>query len=85
MDPQVHDGVPVGMTLSAVRHGDPAELLGFRNRDTIVAINGLPWRGSSLGQMIKHARDLGTEDADTLTLTIERGGEQVIKRFDLLR
>lgn len=84
MDQQVEDGVPVGMTLVAVHRGDPAELFGFRNRDTIVAINGLPWQGSSLGRMIERARELGTEDGDTLTLTIERSGERLTKRFDLI-
>ncbi len=84
MDQQVEDGVPVGMTLVAVHRGDPAELLGFRDRDTIIAINGLPWQGSSLGRMIEHARELGAEDEDTLTITIERSGEQLTKRFDLI-
>jgi len=83
--PRLRDGVPIGMTIFAVRHGDPAELLGFRNRDTILAINGHPWRGMSLSGMIEHVRDVRAEDPDSLTVTLERNGEQVSKRFDLLQ
>jgi len=78
------DGSVLGMKVYNVRHGDPAEVLGFRNRDTIVAINGQAWRDKKMSAMLRYIQELRAETPDALTITIDRNGEEIDKHFDLL-
>jgi len=82
--PQLRDGVFVGLRIYGVRHGDPAEFLGFRDRDTILAINGTPLQGMGPSGVLGHIQDIRAGNPSSLTITIERSGELLAKRFDLV-
>lgn len=77
--PSMRDGVMRGVKLYGMRSGSLPKLLGFRNGDLIVSVNGVPLNGvdGSMGSY-KQLRQV-----DTLAVEIERKGERLIKTCDL--
>jgi len=77
--PSVHDGVMRGVKLYGIRPGSLPKLLGFRNGDLVVSINGVPLNGAD-GAMGTYSK---LRQVDTLAVEIERKGERLIKTCDL--
>jgi hypothetical protein len=77
--PSVHDGVMRGVKLYGIRSGSLPKLLGFRNGDLIVSVNGVPLNGAD-GAMGTYSK---LRQVDTLAVEIERKGERLIKTCDL--
>lgn len=77
--PSVRDGVMRGLKLYGIRPGSLPKLLGFRNGDLIVRINGMPVSGvdGAMGAYAKLRR------VDALAVELERKGERMIKTCDL--
>jgi len=76
------NGVPaqdgVGVFLSHVVSGGPADLAGLRSDDRVVAIGG---RGISTMDEIKKAM-MGTQNGDTVSVTVERDDRE--QTFDVV-
>jgi membrane-associated protease RseP (regulator of RpoE activity) len=77
--PSVRDGQVRGLKLYGIRPGSLAKLLGFRNGDLVVSINGAPVTGGEPPFGV-HRR---LRSVDTLAVEIERKGERLLKTCDL--
>jgi hypothetical protein len=79
MMPSVQDGVMRGVKMYGIRPGSLPKLLGFRNGDLVVSINGVALNGPD-GVMGTYAE---LRQVDTVAVEIERKGERLIKTCDL--
>lgn len=77
--PSIRDGELRGLKLYGIRPGSLPKLLGFRNGDLVLSINGAPVTGGEppLG-VYRRLRSV-----DTLAVEIERKGERMLKTCDL--
>jgi type II secretory pathway component PulC len=77
--PSVKDGQAVGLKLYGIRHGSLPNLLGYKNGDLILSINGMPVNSPEAA--------LGTysrlRSADTFSVELERKGQRLLKTCDL--
>lgn len=78
VDPERRDGRAVGLMLSEVQ--ELPRLLGFRDRDVIVSINGLPVQSmQSVPQIVLQLRS-----ATRFTVVYERAGVRATKVIDIV-
>ena len=79
MMPSLRDGVVRGFKLYGIRPGSLPKLLGFRNGDLLVSVNGVALNGvdGAMGAV------QGLRRVDSLAVELERKGERMIKTCDL--
>ncbi|MBK7829035.1 hypothetical protein [Nannocystis sp.] len=77
--PSVRDGVVRGLKLYGIRPGSLPRLLGYRNGDLLLSVNGLPLIGADAA-MTTFSR---LRRADTLAVELERKGERMIMTCDI--
>lgn len=77
--PSLRDGVVRGFKLYGIRPGSLPKLLGFRNGDLLVSVNGVALNGvdGAMGAV------QGLRRVDSLAVELERKGERMIKTCDL--
>ena len=77
--PSLRDGVVRGFKLYGIRPGSLPKLLGFRNGDLLVSVNGVALNGidGAMGTVRQLRR------VDSLAVELERKGERMIKTCDL--
>ncbi len=77
--PSVKDGQTVGLKLYGIRHGSMPNLLGYKNGDLILSINGMPVNSpeATIGTYSR------LRSADTFSVELERKGQRLFKTCDL--
>jgi hypothetical protein len=77
--PSIKDGEMRGFKMYGIRPGSLPKLLGYKNGDTVLSINGMPLTSMDGAMaMYSHLRR-----ADSLSVEIERKGERMTKTCDL--
>jgi hypothetical protein len=77
--PSIREGRMHGFKLYGIRPGSLPKLLGYKNGDTILSLNGVPL-DSAEAALASYNKLRG---ADTLSVEVERRGETLIMRCDL--
>jgi hypothetical protein len=77
--PSVHDGITRGFKMYGIRPGSLPKLLGYRNGDLVLSINGIPLNGMDAAM----ATYTKLRAADSIAVEIERKGERMVKTCDL--
>lgn len=77
--PSIKDGETRGLKLYGIRPGSLPNLLGYRNGDLILSVNGMPVNTpeSTIGTYSRLRR------ADTFSVELERKGQRLTKTCDL--
>ncbi|MCA9662556.1 MAG: hypothetical protein KC486_29720 [Myxococcales bacterium] len=80
--PSIRDGVQAGVKLYGIESGSLLKQLGFKNGDLVRAVNDQPM--TSMGEATETVVNLARDPQPTVTVTLERKGEELTKRFDIL-
>lgn len=77
--PSIKDGETRGLKLYGIRPGSLPNLLGYKNGDLLLSVNGLPFTSpeTALGAYSR------LRTADTFSVEIERKGERLLKTCDI--
>lgn len=77
--PSVREGVVRGLKLYGIRPGSLPRLLGYRNGDLLLSVNGAPLTGADAA-MATYSR---LRRADSLAVELERKGERIVMTCDI--
>lgn len=77
--PSVREGVVRGLKLYGIRPGSLPRLLGYRNGDLLLSVNGVPLISGDAA-MATYSR---LRRADTLAVELERKGERMVQTCDI--